>query len=117
MYESAVEALSGLFFVGLQEHYEVSVKLLLRELDMGDLPVTIERDRDQANTMYARRIAREKRALEKNNALMTRTREVNKYDMQLYNHALSRFCETIQRHPDLYKEAQRNKKSPLKCPS
>ena len=83
---------------------------------MGDLPVTIERDRDQANTMYARRIAREKRALQNNKALMAHTREVNKYDMQLYNLALSRFCETIQRHPDLYKEAQRNKKSPLRCP-
>lgn len=70
-------------FVGLQEAYEVSVTLLLREMGMSGLNITIQKERDQSSSATTR-IAREKKVLLADKALMTRTRVLNLFDLALY---------------------------------
>jgi len=70
-------------FVGLQEAYEVSVTLLLREMGMGGLNITVQKERDQSSSATTR-IARDKKALLADKALMTRTRVLNLFDLALY---------------------------------
>ncbi len=78
-----MDALNHISFVGLQEAYDVSVKLLLRELGHANLTVEVKKERDQSSQTSAR-LAIEKRALVTNETLMARTRALNKYDLDLY---------------------------------
>ena len=80
IYEKAVEAIEHMFFIGLQEEYEVSVHLLLREMRVS-IPVNIQRERDQ---QVNRRVTEQKKAIKANQELIRRVREVNMYDIHLY---------------------------------
>lgn len=76
----AAEALDAVFFVGLQEAYDISVEVLLREYGQT-LNITIAKERDQ-NTKQLRE---QKMKLSSNEALMRRLREINHFDLDLYS--------------------------------
>lgn len=82
MYAQAVNALNHIFFIGLQEAYDISVELLLRELDMSDLKssIVIKNERDQASA----NLHQEKKTLQENKLLMSRVEQTNAYDIKLY---------------------------------
>lgn len=81
VFNAAVEALDNIVFVGIQEAYDLSVKLLLREMNMDYLKVSIEKERDMGD----KRTTIAKNKLKANKKLMERTRVVNSYDVKLYN--------------------------------
>lgn len=113
VFAAAVEAVDNAYFVGLQEAYEISVKLLFRELRVhsnstkGDPPILKERD----NTV-SKSIKINKAAILSNNALMSRVRDANLWDMHLYRIATERFCETVKKYPDLLEQLKATK---VKC--
>jgi hypothetical protein len=74
-----VEALDHIFFVGLQEEFEISAELLLREMDVV-MPVNVTKERDQSNEKSSQLKAK----LKGNKALMQRLKEINHYDVALY---------------------------------
>lgn len=79
VYESAVEALNHIFFVGLQEEFEVSSEIIVREFDLK-MDVNVTKERDQSNE----KIASQKAALKADKKLMKKLRDVNHYDVALY---------------------------------
>ena len=83
VYKQAVRAMNNIFFVGLQEAYEVSVHLLLRELNMKQLTssIVINKERDQTS---AQKVNKEKNILRNDPKLMKRAQDVNSYDGLLY---------------------------------
>lgn len=99
LYETALSALDNMYFIGLQEVYDLSVKVMLRELNYkGKLEVVKERDQ-AAN----RKIRKEKAAIRSNATLVARINQVNGWDRELYREAVRRFCATAAKYPDLYK--------------
>jgi hypothetical protein len=76
----AKDALDHIFFVGLQEAYDLSVKIMLREFNMS-LDIEIQKERDQGTSLS---IKRQKDELKGNKPLMDRVRQVNSHDLQLY---------------------------------
>jgi hypothetical protein len=93
----AAEAIDNIFFVGIQEAYDISVQVLLRELQM-DIKVSVLKERDQGNTKL---IARQKKELKENKRLMSRVNELNQVDHDLYALAVAKFCYTTSKYPDL----------------
>lgn len=71
-------------FVGLQEAYEVSVRLLVRELGFANLTVDVSRERDQSSAAASVKLAQNKKKLTEDKAIMERTRQLNHYDIALY---------------------------------
>ena len=85
-----MDALSHLFFVGLQEEFSLSAAALVREMNMthllGEQP-EIKKERDQGGASSgaaAGRLVQQKAAIKGDAALMQRAREVNQYDIKLY---------------------------------
>ena len=77
-----MKAVDNIFFVGIQEAYEFSVELLLREFDMKlDIELPTERQ-DLSN----KKLKRDKDAVKNNQDLMTRAEAVNAFDMRLYKY-------------------------------
>jgi len=106
VYRKALEALRGLFFVGLQEAYELSVRVLLRELDVrADIPILKERDQ-ASNAAQARR----KQAILSNATAMNKIRAHNTFDLDLYREAVRKFCRSAAKYPDLWAELRRSTK-------
>lgn len=98
LYETALSALDNMYFVGLQEVYDLSVKVLLRELNYsGQLEVLKERDQ-AAN----RKVRREKEAIRNNATAIAKINRVNDWDRLLYREAVTRFCASARKYPDLY---------------
>ncbi len=75
-----MEAIENIFFVGLQEAYDITVEMLLRELNVT-LTTKILKERDQSNPQ----IAKQKAALKANHTIMNRYKELNKIDYDLYH--------------------------------
>ena len=122
-----MEALDHIFFVGLQEEFEISAELLLREMDVV-MPVNVTKERDQSNEKSSQLKAK----LKGNKALMQRLKEINHYDVALYKlgedfswsffdlsieiigmAAVKRFCATLKRYPDLVAKVKKHGK--VKC--
>lgn len=70
----------GIFFVGIQEEYDISVQVMLREFNMT-LNTKIKKERDQISNQL---ITVQKAAIKSNETLLSRLRLVNTYDVQLY---------------------------------
>lgn len=94
VFAKAVDALAHIFFVGLQEEFQISSEALVRAMDMSDrMPQVpeIKKERDHNSA----KVSKEKNDLRTNAALMQRAREVNQYDLRLYelgeNHSLAFF--------------------------
>ena len=119
VFKSAVEALDAFFFIGLQEAYFISIKMLLREFKLDkDIEVPKIRERHQAPSP-------EKQRLKSNSSLMKRVKENNSFDYRLYALGMTptmlfescnfftgvqKFCKTIQKYPDLVDELRRTTK-------
>lgn len=99
VFAAAVEALEHFFFVGIQEEFSLSSAALAREMGLSDGNVTVLKEREQQGM---KQIKQRKAELIKNEPLMKRLREVNNYDIQLYNLAIKRFCQGIAKHADLF---------------
>jgi hypothetical protein len=93
----------------VQEEYELSVQVMLRELGVS-LTTEIKNERSQQSKS---KIKREKAHIKANLGLLSRLRDVNVYDLNLYYLAFFRFCTTIAVYPDLY--AQMKPETRLKC--
>ena len=86
VFESAVEALNGFFFIGLQEVYDFSIKVFLHEINRPNESVTVVNERDQGGV---NRLNTEKSNIRSNAILREKAYKVNSYDVQLYNLGLS----------------------------
>ena len=80
VYEKAEDAVNRLFFVGLQEEFEVSAYAVARELQTNE-SISIVKERDQQSSQS---IKKQKQDILKNQKVMDRLREVNQYDIRLY---------------------------------
>lgn len=138
VFAKAVDALSHLFFVGLQEEFQLSSEALVRVMDMTDrMPLPeIKKERDHNSG----KVSQDKAALKANAALMRRAREVNHFDLRLYDLgkqeivnffirafpiklissyclsylAVGKFCSTVRAYPDLVARVQAHGK--VICP-
>ena len=81
LYAAAINAVDNIFFVGLQEAYEFSVEILLREFDMK-LSIDLPTERQDHN----KKLLMDKDAVKSNEAWMRRAEEVNSFDMRLYKY-------------------------------
>ena len=68
-----------LFYMALQEEFDVSVIGFSRELNISFVP-SIAKERDQSNSG----LGQQKADLLSNRAIMRRAAEVNSYDIKLY---------------------------------
>jgi hypothetical protein len=110
--------------VGLQEVYELSVELMLRELGVN-ITIPVKREREQVSKTQSRN----KQAILNNRVLMERALEVNTYDTKLYALGMAynpfffcvmhmifclakqKFCNTIGKYEDLRRKLQGTKVS------
>ena len=99
VFRQATVALDSFFFIGLQDSYDLSVQVLVRELGLEDsLKLQpIKKERDQSNPV----LDKSKKAIKENESLMARAQEVNHYDAMLYQLAVKSFCSKIKKYPDL----------------
>lgn len=88
-----MDALSHIFFVGLQEEFELSSLALVRAMGMTDrMPAPeIKKERDHNSG----KVSQDKAALRADKALMQRAREVNSFDLRLYDLGRSTLCSFI----------------------
>ena len=106
LFDTAVDALDNMYFVGIQEVYDLSVKVMLRELNFkGTLEVV--KERDQASN---KKMKREKESIRNNATLVSKIRDVNEWDRKLYLVAVKKFCDTARKYSDLYALVQRSGK-------
>ncbi len=96
MYDKAVDALNHIYFVGLQEAYELSVEVMLRELGLT-INIPVKREREQVSKSQQMK----KSEIISNEQYMKRAKEVNQYDTLLYELAKKRFCSAVRKYPDL----------------
>jgi len=91
VFNRAVEALEAMYFIGIQSVYDLSVAVMLRKMNMS-IPAALEKERDQSSS---RRIEEEKRAILTDTRLMARAREVNQFDIRLYERGTANGKETV----------------------
>lgn len=92
--------MDNIFFVGIQEEYDLSVEVMLRELQIS-LKTKVKKERDQQKDSD---IKTQKNVLKSNKKLISRVRALNSYDTALYDSAYLRFCTTLKKYPDLYRK-------------
>jgi hypothetical protein len=68
--------------IGLQEEFDLSAKAFARSVILNDTFLKITKERDQQSS---KKLKQEKQAIKSNAAVMSRLREVNHYDIRLYN--------------------------------
>jgi hypothetical protein len=100
VFEKAVEALNNIFFVGIQEEYDLSVQVMLRELGIP-LATDIKKERDQQKSAS---LTKQKEDIKSNEVLTSRMRVVNSFDLDLYQLAFKRFCVTAKKYPELFSQ-------------
>lgn len=81
IFQKAVDTIDRFYFVGLQEEFDVSAILLARELGLNDHNVTVVKEREQQGM---KQIKIKKAEITSNDNLMSRLRQVNDYDIQIY---------------------------------
>lgn len=74
-----MEAVEGLFFIGLQEEFDLSALALIREMGLSVVP-DIKKERDQSNA----KMAIQKDAIRNNERIMSRLKQVNSFDIRLF---------------------------------
>jgi hypothetical protein len=81
MLRDAKKAVDALIFVGVQEAYDVSVEILLREFHTKlSIPLPKERSESDKKTKEAKAI------VQKNSTLLKKAEKMNSYDMRLYKY-------------------------------
>lgn len=110
VYQNAVETIDRFFFIGLQEEFKISTSILVRKMHADEQNISIVKERDQQNL---KQIKQQKSQIMSNSSLMQRVREVNSYDLQLYQLAVKRFCDFASKYSDLMDKIRSNGK--VKC--
>ena len=82
---------------------------MLREFGVA-LNTKIKRERDQQSKKF---VKQEKARIKADKGLISRLKDVNVFDLNLYYLALFRFCNTIAFYPDLY--SQLKEETRMKC--
>ena len=82
----AKEAIDRIYFVGIQEEYDVSIQLLLRMMQFNGT-VNVQKERDQLN----REITKKKKLLLNDQPLMMKVKQLNSYDVELYRYGKAIF--------------------------
>lgn len=99
LYDTAVNALDNMYFIGLQEVYDLSVEIMLRELNYTGKVEILKLKGQPASKKGT--IRRQKQAILSNATLVTKINVANAWDRKLYLEAVSRFCTTARRYSDL----------------
>ena len=113
IFKAAIDAIDNAYFIGLQEAYDISVKLLLRELNVSNMnkhsghEISILKERD--NTV-SKSILKEKATIKGNRDIMNKIYINNLWDIHLYRIAKERFCATVKMYPDLIIQLQETTK-------
>lgn len=84
VFEKAVDAMNHFYFIGLQEEFEISAKMLIREMGVPsekEKEITLVNEREQGSN---KNIKTQKGEILSNPDLMNRVRETNDYDIRLY---------------------------------
>jgi hypothetical protein len=77
-----MKSVDRLFFVGIQEAYELSVSILTREFHIAKVDIDLPSERSESN----KKTKAAKAAILADSAVMQRAREVNSYDIRLYEY-------------------------------
>jgi hypothetical protein len=93
--------------VGIQEEYDLSVQVMIRELGVP-LKADIKKERDQQKSAS---LTKQKEDIKSNEVLTSRMRVVNSFDLDLYQLAFKRFCVTTKKYPDLYAQLKGGSKA------
>lgn len=96
VFQKAVEALNNIFFMGIQEEFDISVQVMLREFQVS-MNYTVKKERDMSNAG----VAKKKAVLKGSAGIMNKLREINHYDVTLYELAVKKFCRTLEKYSDL----------------
>lgn len=96
VFDKAVDALNNIFFMGIQEEFDISVQVMLREFQVS-MNYTVKKERDMSNAG----IAKEKKRLKSNENVMAKLKEINHYDVALYQLSIRKFCNTLEKYSDL----------------
>lgn len=83
VYNEAIKAVDSIFFVGIQEAYDFSVELLLREFDMK-LSIELPKERQDSS----KKLKENKDKVKSDKGLMKKAEDVNYYDMMLYRYGM-----------------------------
>ncbi len=102
VFQAAVAALNEIFFVGLQEEYDLSVELMIK---MFNSTIPVKNNRERLN-----KVEKPKLALLTNKRLMKLAEEVNSFDNRLYEIAVSRYCSFVNQFADLKIKQKKNGK-------
>ena len=82
MFKAATDAIDNLFFIGVQEAYDTSIKILLKEFSVP-LQTEIKKERDQQSS---KQMKKQKAKIKDDKLLIDRVKQVNEYDMKLYKY-------------------------------
>lgn len=74
--------MDALFFAGLQEAYEMSISFLTHEFHIEKLDIELPKERSESS----KRTKEAKAAILADPVVMQRAREVNSYDIRLYEY-------------------------------
>lgn len=96
IFDKAIDALDNIYFIGVQEVYDISIELLLLELNMSHLNIVAEKERDQS---VSKSVKRDKSSILSDKQLMMKAKEMNSYDVDLYQVGLLKFCLTCMKYP------------------
>lgn len=110
VFQDALDALDHFYFVGLQEEFEISAKAFAREIIQDDSKISITKERGQDS----KKLIDEKKKLKSDRRIVDRLHQVNDYDLRLYQRAVERFCEGLEKYPDLLQQVRENGK--VHCP-
>lgn len=91
--------------MGIQEEFEISAKLVLREMQV-QMNFTLVKERD----MSTAQTAIEKAKLKSDKNIMNKLAEANTYDIALYKLGVKKFCEKLRKYQDLWDQVQKNGK-------
>ena len=86
MLNKAKKAVDKIFFVGLQEVYDYSVELLLREFQMK-IDIDLPKERSESS----RAVKEGKKAILGNETLLQKARLANSFDTNLYKYGIVYF--------------------------
>ena len=89
IFQDAVVALNKLFYIALQEEFDISVLGFVRELNLTFVP-SIAKERDQGSNAG---LGQQKADLMSNQAIMRRAADVNSYDIKLYQLGMHFFTD------------------------
>jgi hypothetical protein len=91
-----LDAIDHFHFIALQEEFDLSARAFAREIVLNDSSIAITKEREQTSN---KKIKDDKIALKNNQNLMARVREVNYYDIKLFEKGIELSLRSSIRFP------------------